>query len=70
MVKLHIKKGDVSQFIFETTVAVPMSELLVQVGAVISNEGGFRGRSSPPNLNIVSTAHKDVQRPPPDRSSG
>lgn len=31
MVKLHIKRGDESQFLFETTVEVALSELLVQL---------------------------------------
>ncbi len=31
MVKLHIKRGDESQFLCETTVEVPVAELLVQL---------------------------------------
>ena len=31
MVKLHIKRGDESQFLVETTVEIPVSELIVQL---------------------------------------
>lgn len=31
MVKLHIKRGDESQFLIETTVEVPLSQLLPQL---------------------------------------
>ena len=31
MVKLHIKKGDESQFLFETTVDIPIEQLLQQL---------------------------------------
>lgn len=31
MVKLHIKRGDESQFLVETTVEIPISELTVQL---------------------------------------
>lgn len=31
MVKFHIKRGDESQFLFETTVEAPLSELIVQL---------------------------------------
>ena len=31
MVKLHIKSGDESQFLFETTVEIPVAELIPQL---------------------------------------
>lgn len=31
MVKLHIKSGDTSQFLFETTVEIPTAELIPQL---------------------------------------
>ena len=31
MVKLHIKRGDESQFLVETTVEIPISDLLVHL---------------------------------------
>ena len=34
MVKLHIKKGDDSQFLYETTVEQPVDELLKDVSAI------------------------------------
>ena len=34
MVKLHIKKGDESQFLYETTVEMPVDDLLKDVSAI------------------------------------
>lgn len=34
MVKLHIKKGDESQFLYETTVELPIDELVKDVCAI------------------------------------
>ena len=34
MVKLHIKKGDESQFMYETTVEMPVVDLLKDVSAI------------------------------------
>ena len=34
MVKLHIKKGDDSQFLYETTVEMPIDDLLKDVSAI------------------------------------
>ena len=34
MVKLHIKKGDESQFLYETTVTTPVDDLLRNVAAI------------------------------------
>ena len=34
MVKLHIKKGDESQFQYETTVEMPIDDLLKDVSAI------------------------------------
>lgn len=34
MVKLHIKKGDESQFLYETTVEQPIDDLLKDVSAI------------------------------------
>ena len=31
MVKLHIKKGEESQFLFETTVEIPTEEVIIQL---------------------------------------
>lgn len=38
MVKLHIKKGDDSQFLFETTVEIPVDDLLANVVAVYNGK--------------------------------
>ena len=34
MVKLHIKKGDESQFLYETTVEMPVDDLLKDVSVI------------------------------------
>lgn len=34
MVKLHIKKGDESQFLYETTVEMPVDDLLKDAAAI------------------------------------
>jgi len=49
MVKLHIKKGDESQFLFETTCSIEMNELLPELVRIYNgrlkverlNYGGF-----------------------------
>ena len=34
MVKIHVKKGDESQFLIETTVSRPIDDLFVEVAAI------------------------------------
>lgn len=34
MVKIHVKKGDESQFLLETTVIRPVTELFTEVAAI------------------------------------
>ena len=34
MVKLHIKRGDESQFLFETTTTIPINDLIQQIALI------------------------------------
>ena len=65
MVKLHVKRGDESQFLFETTVEIPLSELLPQLVSLYNGrlkvERLCQGRSARP-LYSVGCVHSPVSR--------
>ncbi|XP_064628521.1 cilia- and flagella-associated protein 298-A-like [Lineus longissimus] len=60
MVKLHIKKGDESQFLYETTVNIPIDELMKDVVAI------YNGRLKVNRIceEIKSLAEHGIMMPP------
>ena len=69
MVKLHIKKGDESQFMYETTVEMPVADLLKDVSAIYNGRlkiqricsGMMPGNISLPEFSSKSIINQGIQ---------